>query len=299
MTRTIALRAAGVVLIGVAVIVGLTIYFSSQKIPPCLRTGVPAWKPPTDATLHRFLLVVPDRALCFYDMDHDHELAGYVDLKGIKGVTAIAPRADGRLALRYGDGRGALVDLRTGEIQTGVPPPAAPSDTVVVRDVRSGLEYVTRRGVLGVLVRRADTGRFVELVRFPGFTWNPRFGPDPPNHGLSLAPDRPELWVLDAPNNVVHVLDVSGARPGPLTDVRLTQPLSGDENPCATDRCSRIGSLLHSADGRFVYVGDSGDVIDAAKREQITNLEALHQSRLMTEVDWFGGRPTFPAVGAR
>jgi hypothetical protein len=298
-TRTIALRAAGLVLLGVAAIVGLTLYFSSQKIPPCLRTGVPAWRPPTDASLHRFLLVVPDRALCLFDMDHDHELAGYIGLKGIGGVTAIAPRPDGRLALRYGDGRGALVDLRTGHVQTGVPPPPAPSDTVVVRDSRSGLAYVSRPRELGVVVRRTDTGRVVERVRFPGFTWNPRFGPDPPDHGLSLAPDRPELWVLDAPNNIVHVLDASGTRLDPLANVRLTQPLSGDENPCASDRCARIGSLLHSADGRFVYVGDAGDVIDAARREQITNLEALHQSRLMIEVDWFGGTPAFPATGAR
>src|SRR5204862_6953843 len=77
-TRKIALRAAVLVVLGAAVIVGLTVYFSTQTIPPCLRTGVPAWKPPTDTSLHRFELVVPDRAICFFDMDHDHELAGYL-----------------------------------------------------------------------------------------------------------------------------------------------------------------------------------------------------------------------------
>jgi len=298
-TRTIALRAAGLVVLCVAVIVGLTVYFSSQTIPPCLRTGVPAWKPPTDTSLHRFELVVPDRAVCFFDMDHDHELAGYVKLAGITGVSAIAPRAGGRLALRYGDGRGALVDLATGRVQKDVAPPAPPRGTLVVPDLRSDREYVTRRGELGFRVLRLDTHRLLAVVRFRGFTWNPRFGPNPPDHGLSLAPDRPELWVLDAPNSVVHVFDVSGSRPDPLTDIRLTKPLSGDENPCATDRCLRIGSLQHSADGRFVYVGDSGDVIDASRREEITNLEALHQSRLTLEVDWAGGRPAFPATGAR
>jgi hypothetical protein len=101
--------------------------------------------------------------------------------------------------------------------------------------------------------------------------------------------------VLDAPNNVVHVLDVSGARPEVVADVRLTKPLTGVESPCASKHCTRIGSLQHSADGRYVYVGDAGDVIDAAKREPIANLEPLHQSRLMLEVDWVNGAPVFPA----
>jgi len=297
-TRRIALRAAALVLVCVALIVGLTLYFSSQTIPACLRTGVPAWQAPTDNSLHRFLVVVPDRALCFFDMDQDHALVGYVKL-GLTGVSAIAPRPGGRLALRYGDGRGALVDLQTGRVRTGVAAPPVPAETLAVRDVGSGREYVTRPGLLGVLVRRIDTRRLIARVRFPGFTWNPRFGPNPPDHGLSLAPDRPELWVLDAPNSVVHVLDVSGAIPAALTNIRLTKPLSGDENPCETNRCSRVGSLLFSADGRFVYVGDAGDVIDASRREEVTNLEALHQSRLMVEVDWADGRPAFPGVRSR
>ena len=83
--------------------------------------------------------------------------------------------------------------------------------------------------------------------------------------------------------------------PQPIANIRLTRPLTGDESPCASDRCTRLGSLQASADGRFVYVGDSGDVIDAAKREEIANLEALHQSRLNLEVDWVSGAPHFPS----
>ena len=44
--------------------------------------------------------------------------------------------------------------------------------------------------------------------------------------------------------------------------------------------CGRIGSLQHSADGRFVYVGDAGDVIDTARARSVANLEALHNSRV-------------------
>jgi hypothetical protein len=112
---------------------------------------------------------------------------------------------------------------------------------------------------------------------------------------LALNPEKPELWVLDAPNNVLHVLDLSGA-PRVVKDIRLSEPLIGVENPCVSHRCGRIGSLQTSADGRFLYVGDSGDVIDMQKREQIVNLEALHQSRLTLEVDWANGKPQFPAA---
>lgn len=295
MTRRIVFRAAGLVLLGCGVIAGLTVYFSSQKVPPCLLSGIPKWSAPTDRAVHHFELVVPDRALCFFDMDDEHHLVGYLPLPHIDGVSAIQPRA-GSLALRYGDGRGALVDLQDGKIEYGVTPPPAPNDQVVVPDPRSGVEYVTRRGQLGFRVYRLDTHTLVRVIRFDGFTWNPRFGPNPPDHGLSLAPDRPELWVLDAPNNTIHVFDVSGSTPEPIANVRLTRPLTGDESPCAHEDCARIGSLQPSADGRFVYVGDSGDVFDAQRREEIANLEPLHESRLTIEVDWIDGVPEFPSA---
>lgn len=294
MTRRVAVRAAGLALVLAAVVVGLTVYFSTQTIPPCLVTGVPKWHAPTDRALHRFELVVPDRALCFFDQDHDNELIGYMKLPRIDGITAVAPR-DGRLALRYGDGRGAIVDLTTGRIRYGVEPPPPPSDTVVVGNPALHVQYETRRDLLGVRVLALPSRRLREVVTFEGFAWNPRFGPNPPDHGVSLAPDRPELWVVDAPNGVIHVFDVSGATPQPIKNLRLTKPLSGDENPCASKRCERLGWLQHSANGQYVYVGDAGDVFDATKREQVANLEALHQSRLLLEVDWVDGKPQFPA----
>ena len=282
------LRATALAIALVGVVAGLTVYFSTETIPPCLITGVPHWRAPTDGSEHHFEIVVPDRALCFVDIDHGNAFVGYVKLPGIRGVTAVAPRSS-ELALRYDDGRGALVDVTNGHVRTGVAPPPAPSDVLTVR---ANAVYSTRPGRFGLEVRDARTSR-EQLVTFPGFTWNPSFGPNPPDHGLSLAPDRPELWVLDAPNSTVHLFDVSAATPRRIADIRLTKPISGDENPCATHSCGRIGSLQHSNDGRYVYVGDAGDVIDTTKREEVTNLEALHQSRVTIEVDWSGGRPTF------
>jgi hypothetical protein len=208
--------------------------------------------------------VTLDRSACFFDMDQQQRLVGALSLSQAQWLSAAVP---------------------------------AELDTLRVADTEHGVVFETRRGLLGVRVLDLRTKRPLYVTRFEGFTWNPRFGPDPPSHGLSLAPDRPELWVLDAPNSVVHVFDVSelpSRPPRRLEDIRLSKPISGDENPCQRS-CGRIGSLLHSADGRFVYVGDAGDVIDTRTREIVANLEALHNSRVQLEVDWVGGKAVFPA----
>ena len=292
MTRRIVLRAGALVLVAAGVLVGLTVYFSKERVPPCLLSGTPKWHAPTDRQVHRFLVVAPDHALCFFSIDDDHALVGALDLGSAHGITAIEGRGE-QIAVRYGGGRGALVNVRTGKVTRGVPPPPAPSETV--RVPAGEVEYSTRPGEFGFRVRRLDTGRVVHF-RPPGFTWNPRFGPDPPDHGLALGPDGSSLWVLDAPNSVVHVYRVrpGGRAPRHLDDIRLSKPLSGTENPCTHPRCERLGSLLFSADGRYLYVGDSGDVIDAGKREPLIDLEPLHQSRSLIEMDWVDGRPAFP-----
>jgi hypothetical protein len=257
------LRAAALALAVVAAVAGLTVYFSTESIPRCLVSGVSTWRPPTDGRTHRYEVVILDRSACFFDMDQQQRLVGALSLSQAQWLSAAVP---------------------------------AESDTLRASDSEHGVVFETRRGLLGVRSLDLGTKRSLYVTRFKGFTWNPRFGPDPPSHGLSLAPDRPELWVLDAPNSVVHVFDVSelpGRPPRRLEDIRLSKPISGDENPC-NRACGRIGSLLHSADGRFVYVGDAGDVIDTRTREIVANLEALHNSRVQLEVDWVGGRAVFP-----
>ena len=296
MKRRIALRAGGLVAVALAVVAGLTVYFSKQGVPPCLFNGVNTWSPPTDKQVHHFLLVAPDHALCLFDMDAQQAPAGYVPLPNIRGITALEARG-GQVAVRYDGGRGALVDLRTNHVRYGVPPPPAPTNDAVARNLAARVEYATMPGRLGFQVRRLDTGELLDTVSFPGYTWSPRAGPNPPDHGISLAPDRPELWVLDAPNSVVHVYDVEGklaVHPRLVDTIKLTRKLTGVERPCASASCVRIGALLHSADGRFVFVGDVGDVIDTSRREEIANLEALRQSRVMLEVDWANGEPEFP-----
>jgi hypothetical protein len=261
--RRVWLRAAALALAAAALIAGLTVYFSTENVPRCLASGVHTWRAPTDGATHRYEVVVLDGSACLFDMDAKQRLAGAL------------PLAD------------------AGWLAREVP---AASDTITVADREQGVRFVTQRGLLGVRVLALRTNRQLDIVHFKGFTWNPRFGPNPPTHGLSLAPDRPELWALDAPNSVAHVYDVSGLPGSPprhLDDVRFSRPISGDESPCPR-ACGRIGSLLHSADGRFVYVGDAGDVIDTQKREIVANLDALHNSRVQFELDWVGGKAVFP-----
>jgi hypothetical protein len=261
--RRVWVRVAALALAAAGMVAGLTVYFSTETVPRCLVSGAGTWRPPKDAAPHRYEVVVLKDDACFFDIDRKQKFAG------------------------------ALPLARAGWLLGHLPPT---SDTLRVTDQQHRVAYETRRGLLGLRVLELPMGRPLYVVHYQGFTWNPRFGPDPPSHGLSLAPDRPELWVLDAPNSVVHLFDVSalpGAPPVRLEDIRLSKPISGDENPC-TDSCGRIGSLLHSADGRFVYVGDSGDVIDTRTREAIANLDALHNSRVQVEVDWLHGKAVFP-----
>lgn len=49
--------------------------------------------------------------------------------------------------------------------------------------------------------------------------------------------------------------------------------------------------MRHSRDGRFVFVGDSGNVIDTGTRQVITTLAQLRNTRKFLENDWLSGSP--------
>src|SRR3954452_3130765 len=148
---------------------------------------------------------------------------------------------------------------------------------------RETLAYTTATGFLGFQVSSIRTGRVLYTVT-PGrrFEYDPStFEPTAPSHGISLSPDERRLWVMDAPNNSVHVYDVSRVPQRPprkVADVRLPHSMAGDESPCNLD-CLRDGWIQHSRDGRFVYVGDSGDIISGRTYHPIGYLETLHNTR--------------------
>jgi DNA-binding beta-propeller fold protein YncE len=157
------------------------------------------------------------------------------------------------------------------------------------------LAYTTATGFLGFQVSSITTGQVLYTVPINGFSWDGS-GPSAPSHGISLSPDEKEVYVIDAPNSYVHVFDVShvpAAAPVQIADIKLTETmLAHPESPCAYD-CVKDGWLQHSRDGRFVYVGDAGDVIDTATRQVTFHLPPLSNSRKMLEIDWANDEPVF------
>ena len=278
MSRRVLVRAAALGLAVVGVIVGLTVYFSSESAPPCFVSGIPKWRAPTGDQTLRLAVVFADRAACFFSIDDKHQLVAQLALPEAHDITAAVPNGDD-IVVRAAGGTFTL-DLHSGKVSRGG---LAPFDhgTLVQVDEARRMMYVTQPGLLGFRVIDMRTGNTTQVVHFNGFTWNRRFGPNPPSHGLVLRPDRPELWVLDAPNHTLHVFDVS-ATPRRLDDVRLERTLTGP------------GTLTASADGRYLYVGGTGDVIDTQKQESIAILDALQHARAVLEVDWVNGRPVFP-----
>jgi len=161
------------------------------------------------------------------------------------------------------------------------------------------LAYITVTGLRGFQIGDLTTGALLRTVTFSGPNVSQTNGPSAPSHGISLSPDEREVYVLDWPD-YVHVFDVSGLSavgPRQVADIALNPSMNHYESPCAYD-CLADGWLHHSRDGRFVYVGDQGDVIDTATRRPVANLPTLYNTRKMIEIDWEGGVPVF-AMNAR
>lgn len=76
MTRRNWLRAGALGLAAVAVVVGLTFYFSTEATPPCFVSGIPKWKAPSDGETHQYVVAFPNGAACFFDRDEGLNLVG-------------------------------------------------------------------------------------------------------------------------------------------------------------------------------------------------------------------------------
>jgi hypothetical protein len=157
------------------------------------------------------------------------------------------------------------------------------------------LAFTTATGYLGFQASSITTGKVLYTVPVSGpFPYTPgQPGPSSPSHGISLSPDEKEVWVMDQPNSYVHVFDVTGlpaSAPKQIADIKLTRTMTGSQVGCTYD-CLREGWLQHRLDGRFMWVGDSGDVISTATRLSVANLEPLYNSRVFLEIDWSNGLP--------
>jgi hypothetical protein len=163
-----------------------------------------------------------------------------------------------------------------------------------------------KTGVRPFTVNADDTRAYITWTKYRGFSVadlttgailaSENFGPVPsgfrptsPSHGISLSPDGTEVYVMDAPARQVEVW-TAGDAPTHLATINVSG-LTGSDSPCPYD-CLKEGWLLHSLDGRYVFVSDSGDVIDTTTRTVVGSIATLANDRHGSiEIDWSGGAP--------
>ena len=145
------------------------------------------------------------------------------------------------------------------------------------------LAFTTAWSFLGFQVSSIKTGKVLYSVSPPGFRFDAAKFASIPDHGISLSPDGRQLYLIDTANGYVHVFDVSGvpgSAPRDIADIKLAHP------PASADSW-----LQHSRDGRYAYVGRSGDVIDTTTRKIVAYLPPLQNTTEFIEIDWRHGRP--------
>jgi DNA-binding beta-propeller fold protein YncE len=156
------------------------------------------------------------------------------------------------------------------------------------------LAYTTETEFLGFQVSSIVTGKVLYTVEFPGLVSPYPFEFSAPSHGITLTPNEKQLYVFDAVHETIHVFDVSDVPTGPpvpVAEIKLSSiGVGSQQSPCDYD-CLKSGWLQASLNGRFVYVGDSGDVIDTETLKVLKTLPALAQTREMLEIDWADGAP--------
>jgi DNA-binding beta-propeller fold protein YncE len=160
--------------------------------------------------------------------------------------------------------------------------PLVPGGVAGVRpftiDSRDRLAFTTADRYLGFQVSDVDTGRVLYTVPVPGFSVPLTFR-GLPSHGIGLSPDQRYLWLVDRPNRAVHEFDISGLpRRAPV--IIATVHVSGRD----------LGWLNLSRDGRYLFAGDAGNVIDTRTRTTVARMGALVDSRYNIEIDWAGAR---------
>ena len=144
--------------------------------------------------------------------------------------------------------------------------------------LRTRLAFTTANRFLGFQISDVATGRVLYTVPVPGFSVPPTFR-GLPSHGIGLSPDQRYLWLVDKPNRAVHEFDISGLphrAPVMIATVHVSGP--------------NLGWLDLSRDGRYLFAGDAGNVIDTQTRRTIARLGALADSRYNIEIDWAGSR---------
>lgn len=187
---------------------------------------------------------------------------------------------------------GAILKPKIGPLLAGVRP--------FTVDPAGRLVFTTATRYAGFQISSAATGKVLQTVSFNGFRDAPKtYTGDAPSHGLVLTDGGRRVWVLDGPRHAVRVYtvrDQGRVPPTLVATVHLTVSTVGQQPDCS-GRCVKSGWLQASSDGRYVDVGDAGDVIDARTFRVAAHLPELERTRQSLEIDWRGGLPV--AAGTR
>ncbi len=257
-----------------------------------LNTGIDSGAVSTDGKL----LYMPDGELSsdgnWYILDTSNgSVVGRIDTPGA-GPHDGALSADGRILL-LGDrnySRLPVYNTQTGRLEAEVGP--------LVGGVRpntlngsDSISFTTASGFDGFQVESITQPRIRVLYTESFGACGGPFSTC--SHGISLSPDNRQLYVIDTVHKVVQVWDVHGVAEGIAPTHVGNVPvdgLEGEETGCAYD-CGRDGWLQHTLDGRYVFAGDTGDVIETATRKVVVRIPNLLNSRKFVEIDWSNGVP--------
>ncbi len=165
------------------------------------------------------------------------------------------------------------------------------------------LVYMSVTDFLGFQIGDLTTGKIIYTVPIdgtgiPGFTTS--FSVTDPSHGIALSADDSTLYLVDWPNNYVHVFDVRSvpaSAPAQIANIKLPDNFTPNQAQCAYD-CGGDGWLHLSRDGAFLFVGDTPDVISTSTKTLAMKMPMLANSRVEIEIDFQGTTPVW-AMGQR
>ena len=196
----------------------------------------------------------------------------------------------------------AIADTSTGQIVRTVTPTQSGVRPFTVNS-KDTLVYMSVTGLLGFQVGDLTTGNVVNTVAvdgtgIPGFTTATSV--TDPSHGIALSADDSTLYLVDFPNNYVHVFDVRNvpaSAPAQIANIKLPDNFTPNQAQCAYD-CVGDGWLHLSHDGAFLFVGDTPDVISTSTRTLAMKMPQMANSRVEIEIDFQGTKPVW-AMGQR
>jgi hypothetical protein len=195
-----------------------------------------------------------------------------------------------------------IASLATDQVTGSVTPTQSGVRPFTINSTET-LAYLSVTSFLGFQVGDLSSGKVLYTVPIdgsgiPGFTTSSSV--TDPSHGIALSADDNTLYVIDQPNNHVHVFDVSGlpaSAPVQVANIKLTDGLSANQLQCAYD-CGGSGWLHLSHDGNFLFVGDTPDVINTSTRALAMRMPEMANSRVEIEIDFQGTTPIW-AMGSR